>query len=195
MKSISRRMFASLALVMVALFSSGVWADMALDSERSSLTFITTKNGAITEVHRFTGLSGSIDKAGVATVSIDLISVATGIEVRDQRMRSMLFETEKFATATITANVNAVMDSIKKSSSKTVEIPAQLSLHGVTQDITLQVLVTHGRKNWVVSAVTPVMIKAEDFGLAAGVEKLREVAGLSTISQMVPVSFVLTFDK
>jgi hypothetical protein len=32
-------------------------------------------------------------------------------------------------------------------------------------------------------------------GLVAGIESLREIAGLPSISKAVPVSFVLTFDE
>lgn len=43
-----------------------------------------------------------------------------------------------------------------------------------------------------VSSFQPIIINANEFGLVAGVEKLRDIAGLSSISQAVPVSFVLT---
>jgi hypothetical protein len=36
-------------------------------------------------------------------------------------------------------------------------------------------------------------VDAAKFGLSDGVEKLREIAGLDSISHAVPVSFVMTF--
>jgi len=44
----------------------------------------------------------------------------------------------------------------------------------------------------VVSSLAPVIVQANEFGLVAGVEKLKELAGLPSISLAVPVSFVLT---
>jgi len=40
----------------------------------------------------------------------------------------------------------------------------------------------------------PVVISATQFGLAEGVESLRKIAGLPSISVAVPVSFVLSFN-
>ena len=40
----------------------------------------------------------------------------------------------------------------------------------------------------------PVVVNAPLFNLADGVEALREIAGLPSISAAVPVSFVLSFD-
>lgn len=46
-----------------------------------------------------------------------------------------------------------------------------------------------------VSSFQPIIINANEFGLVAGVDKLRDIAGLSSISQAVPVSFVLTLTQ
>jgi hypothetical protein len=40
-----------------------------------------------------------------------------------------------------------------------------------------------------------VIVNAANLGLADGLEKLREIAGLPSISKAVPVSFVLVFEK
>lgn len=170
-------------------------AELALDNDRSSLAFTTTKNGTVTEVHNFGQLDGSVTGEGIATVAVDLVSVATGIDLRDERMREFLFQTTDFGKAVFTADVSNILLSVKKSSSKTYEIPGKLSLHGKTQNVTANVLVTRGKKMWVISTTQPILIKADDFELGAGVEKLRELAGLTTISKLVPVSFVLTFTE
>lgn len=183
-----------MAVALQLLFVNGASADWVLDNERSSLSFTSTKNGKITEAHRFTGLSGTVDKSGKAEVSIDLLSVATGIDIRNERMREFLFETNKFAQATITASVEDVLKKVK-GSTQVVEVPAELSLHGKKNPITLEVLVTQRNKVWVVSSMSPVMINASDYELAGGIDKLRQIAELASISQMVPVHFVLTFAK
>lgn len=41
----------------------------------------------------------------------------------------------------------------------------------------------------------PIIVNANEFDLVAGIDKLREIAGLSSISQAVPVSFVLTLTQ
>ncbi|MED5420009.1 MAG: YceI family protein, partial [Pseudomonadota bacterium] len=41
----------------------------------------------------------------------------------------------------------------------------------------------------------PVIVNAWEFALGEGVEALRAIAGLDSISLAVPVSFVLAFDE
>jgi len=45
-----------------------------------------------------------------------------------------------------------------------------------------------------VSTADPLILHAGDYGLAAGVDKLREIAGLPSISPVVPVNATLVFD-
>jgi hypothetical protein len=44
-----------------------------------------------------------------------------------------------------------------------------------------------------VASTKPLVIDAAKFGMSDGVEKLREIAGLDSISNAVPVNFVMTF--
>jgi len=44
-----------------------------------------------------------------------------------------------------------------------------------------------------VSTLSPLIITAESVGLVAGVESLREIAGLPSISRAVPVTFSVKF--
>jgi len=44
-----------------------------------------------------------------------------------------------------------------------------------------------------VATLKPVIVNAASVSLAEGVEQLREIAGLPSISKAVPVSFVLQF--
>lgn len=187
--------FFALAASVSAVGAQAAWAELALDNDRSSLAFTTTKNGTVTEVHNFGSLAGSVGKEGEASVEIDLVSVATGIDLRDERMREFLFKTSEFGKAVFTADVSDILLSVKKSSSKTFTINGKLSLHGKEQKVSADVLVTRGKKMWVISTVQPILIKADDFELGPGVEKLRELAKLTTISKIVPVSFVLTFTE
>jgi hypothetical protein len=50
-------------------------------------------------------------------------------------------------------------------------------------------------KNMIVTTLQPLIIKAEDFALVAGINKLKSLASLPSIAYAVPVSFVLTFSQ
>jgi hypothetical protein len=56
------------------------------------LSFVSTKAGAVAEVHRFTSLRGGIDARGNVAIAIFLRSIDTLMPIRDERMRELLFE-------------------------------------------------------------------------------------------------------
>jgi polyisoprenoid-binding protein YceI len=148
------------------------------------------------EVHNFTSISGDISAANVATLTIDLKSVNTGVALRDERMRDLLFNTANFPTATVSLNVPATLISgLAVGSSAQTDISASLNLHGVTGAITTKVLVQKlASKRILVQNVAPILVKAGDYGLTDGVEALRAAVGIASISVAVPVDFTLAFD-
>ncbi len=172
-------------------------ADWQLNDKLSRLTFISTKAHHVGEVHRFQRLSGAVSGAGDATLEIDLASVDTGIAIRDDRMREMLFETNLYPLATLSTNV-ALEDLEKLHSGRSVASAQEITvnLHGQQQVVTTEMLITRLTPHrFLVTSTQPVVIQASQFGLVAGLEKLREIVGLPAISHAVPVSFQLVFDK
>ena len=76
-----------------------------VDEAASSLGFVSVKNGVIVEGHRFTSLSGGVVD-DTASLSVDLASVDTAIEIRDERMRTMLFEVAEFPMAQVDLEID-----------------------------------------------------------------------------------------
>ena len=98
-----------LLLVLSLCLSTSAIANWQVDNDKSTLNFTSVKKNSIGEIHSFKQLSGMVSKAGAVKFAIDLTSVATGIEIRDQRMKSFLFETDKFATATFAGQILLVI--------------------------------------------------------------------------------------
>ena len=68
-------------------------------------------------------------------------------------------------------------------------------LHGATVSLTIEMTVARLSESRVMAvSQKPMIVNASQVGLLEGVERLRAVAGLPTISPAVPVTFVLTFD-
>lgn len=176
--------------------SSSTAAPWTLNTTDSYLNFATIKNTHNLEVHNFTSLSGDINGAGVATLTIDLNSVNTGVDVRNQRMRDLLFQTATFPSATITVPVPAsLISGLAVGQSAATDISASLDLHGVSGTITTRVSVQKLSSSRVlVQSIAPVLVKAGTYSLTSGVEALRSIAGLASISEAVPVDFALVFD-
>lgn len=167
-----------------------------LDAGQSRIAFVSIKADEIAETHTFTSLEGEVAPDGEAVVTIDLDSVETGVDIRNSRMREMLFETAMFANATVSARVP--LDSFAELAAGArmrQSLPVTLSVHGMEAEIETDVFVTRLSPTAVlVETASPVLVNAFDFGLGEGVDRLRDVAGLPSISPAVPVtaSFVFT---
>lgn len=188
---------AGMTAFLILLATSTFATEWALDSKESQLNFISVKKTHIAEVHQFTGLKGDLDDKGNFRFEIDLNSVDTNIAIRDERMREYLFQTkiQSFSQAIVTAKLDdTVIDLIPVGASETLNVEAKLALHGETKLLNMELLVTRlaDEKLLVISA-KPVLLKVDDFALVAGVEKLKELAKLPSISYAVPVTFELMF--
>ena len=188
----SKRILLSISSLLLAVATNSAYADMSLVSEQSTVNFVSVKKGTIAEAHTINKISGSLSDTGELKISLDLSSVDTKIEIRDQRMKDYLFETSKFATATITASLGKIptQDGIKQVSGE-----AKLNLHGVSKVIKVDVSVMKSGNKLMAVSRLPIIIKADDFKLTAGIAKLQELAKLPSIATAVPVSFVLIFNK
>jgi len=191
------RFLLTIITVVSLLFASPAFSAWHLDDSKSSLTFVSIKKGSIAENHRFKTFSAELNKKGLLSVDIDLGSVDTRIPIRDSRMSEFLFETAKFSHANFTAQINInELDNIAVGTSKRLSVSGNIDLHGQQQAIVIDVLVAKLANNsMLVTTVQPVIIKAKDFSLVAGINKLQALAKLPSIAYTVPVSFVLTFQK
>ena len=171
--------------------------EWSLDNAQSHLSFISIKATNVGEVHSFSQLSGAINAAGEVTIQINLASVETLIPIRNERMLEFLFETNLFPMATLNANVDpASLQNLAAGATTSLDVDATITIKDQSTPIKLKVLAARlSDKQLLVTARQPVLITAASVGLSEGVEKLRELAGLPSISQSVPVSFVLTFNN
>ena len=190
-------MRARLIVFAFLLFPGLVLADWTLNNDESRLSFISIKKGDVGEVHQFKLLKGKLRQDGRVHVTIELISVDTAVPIRDERMQKMLFETNLFPSADLRARVKmSPIDSLKPGQTHRQTVKADLSLHGDKQTLNLELLVARlAPGKLLVTSYKPLVIDARAFGLEMGVEALRKVVNLPSISRAVPVSFVITFDS
>ena len=194
---ISKSLQAKLLALLVAVSFAGVTqAHWSLDNEASKLSFITVKAEHVAEVHSFDRLTGVIGGEGNVEITIELASVNTLIAIRNERMQEMLFETNLFPEASIKGQVDFdALSALPPGASVARQIDFELSLHGQSVELAADVQITRTVDGVVVSTLKPIVVMADAFALSAGVEKLREVAGLPSISRAVPVSFTVVFKQ
>lgn len=173
---------------------AGAWD---LDPAASSLSVVSVKNGDVEEVHRFTGLTGAVADNGAALVAVALGSVETGIEVRDERMRTMLFDLAGHPYALVTTRLDtAAIEGLAAGASQTVQAPLAIEANGTRVETVATLAVTRLDADRVaVATPSPIEIDAARFGFGPGIERLRAVAGLDSISVLVPATAELVFRR
>lgn len=190
-----RRMRKGLLLAVMMLVAATSQAGWSLDPAASYLSFVTTKNADVAEAHAFVGLHGTVSDAGAVNVAVDLDTVQTLVAVRDERMRDILFEVQKFPLAVFTAQLDlSQLRSLAPGQTRSDDVVGQLALHDHTSTVRADVAVTRvDEKRFIVVTKKPIVVLADSYGLAPGVEQLRQIAGLKEISMAVPVSLSLQF--
>ena len=186
------RLLACSVLLPAAFSAQAQWQ---LDNDASTLSFVTIKADHVGEVHTFDLLTGEIDDEGNAEITIELISINTLIPIRDERMQNLLFETSLFPEANLTAQLDIdQFAELAVGRSAQATISFDLSMRDQSNTYQAEVLVTRLADNGIqVSTLKPVIVVANSFDLVSGVEALREVAGLPSISNAVPVNFTVVF--
>jgi polyisoprenoid-binding protein YceI len=116
------------------------WANWTIDGAHSSITF-TVRHMVVSKVRgRFTRWNGTItmderDPSGATVeVAIEPASVDTGVEQRDQHLRSPdFFDVERFPEMTFQST------GVESRGEGAYRLTGDLSMHGVTRPVTLDV--------------------------------------------------------
>ena len=157
-------------------------------SDESRISLTSTKNGLVSETHSLAAIKGGVSGEGTVELQFDLRAIETNIPIRNERMQTWLFSDEPVAK--LSANVQAALSA--KETAFTIDQALTLEANGNT--VMLDVPLTVVREGDAVAKVAgQLVIDVADFGYAPGIEKLREVAGLKSISTEVPVNVKLVF--
>ena len=182
---------------LLLLFSAPVFSDWHLVNEESKLNFISIKATNIAEIHSFKKVSGSVKENGEAQLSINLASLETLIPIRNERMGKLLFETKIYPSAFFKLEVDLekiLLTEVGKSSE--VEYRGMFGLKNKQFPLLVKLKVTRlNDQSFSVSSSEPLLLNADRLGLSNGIESLRAVAGLPSISKSVSVTFSLMFRK
>ncbi len=164
-----------------------------LNSAASKLSFDSSKNTTIQETHLFRQLTGSVKQSGDIVVQVDLMSVDTNIPIRDERMRAVLFKMAP--SAQVLAKVDmALVTALAPGQKLALEVSGRLSLNGKMSSLPLFVELQR-LSDQSLQVSTGGSLDVAEYGYLPGIEALRQIAGLQTISTRVPYQLKLLFDK
>lgn len=162
-----------------------------LNETTSNVSFSSVKNTSISEGHRFQSITGSVSHQGRAQLVIDLHSVETRIAIRDERMKKLLFNVSP--QAVFRADLGQDFAAL---SSSEMQVAGMLELHGVAIPLKVVLEVQRLTKDRVlVFTSRPIVLNAANFNLLEGIEALRQIAGLQSITPTVPVYLTLVFER
>jgi len=164
--------------------------------DESRVAFSSVKSNITGEVHHFNKLAGTVKENGDLAITIDLSSVETNIDIRNERMTKHVFQEGK-ATAVISGSIDmAEVNSLKVGETKVVEIEAKLTFAGVENDLDARMLVARLSEDRVlVSTEDFLMISTEDLGIDKGIDALMALAKLPGITRVTAVSLRSVFQK
>jgi outer membrane protein OmpA-like peptidoglycan-associated protein/polyisoprenoid-binding protein YceI len=192
--------------LVIALFATAMGAGKAraqdflnqewvLNPRLSNVYMQTVKNNAVFETLQFTAVEGNVSKNAEVTVKIELNSIETGTDVRNVRMRFLLFETYKFPYAEISAKLDKVkLKALATETRLSYPLTFTVGMHGVVKEFKSVVWVTRISDTAVsVSTIEPIIVTAESFGFAGGIAKLSESVGGIPIASAASITFDLVF--
>lgn len=182
------------ALLAASFTTSAAWQ---VDSTQSSLDFVSVKNDIIAETHQFTQLSGQWQADGSVSITIPVSSLQTHIPIRDERIWEFVLNAQQYPAITATAKVTPeTVSKLAVGQSATLETSIGLTVLTETLPLNAKVKVTKLTNSAIlVSTVAPVMLNTDNLKLTSGIKKLQEIAGLNSISPVVPVTFSVTFQQ
>jgi len=182
------------AASVIAMGAPAFAQNWTLDGAASKLAFGSVKKDNVGETHSFETLSGSVSAEGQVSIDIDLASVQTNIDIRNERMLEHVFQSAKTANISATLDV-AALNAMAVGTSDVVDVSGVVSLVGTEVALDAEMFVMRVSDTQVlVSTNDIVWLAAEDAGIMAGLDKLMELAKLPGITRTSPVTMRFIFN-
>lgn len=165
-----------------------------LNADASRIAFGSVKKDTVGEVHSFETISGTVSAQGAVAVEIDLSSVETLIDIRNERMVEFVFKNSP--KAMINAQVDmASVSALAPGESAVVDATGTVALSGSMLELDTEMFVMRISDGQVMATTNDmIMLSLADMGLTDGIDKLMELANLPGITRVSPVTLRLVFD-
>lgn len=173
--------------------ADGHMAWRSVDAQ-SSVAFGSVKGNETGEVHHFSGVSGSVSEAGDVSIMIDLTSVETNIDIRNERMAEHVFKGATTAELMGTVDMGTV-SALAVGETMLTGFEGSLSLMGMQADVEAEMLIVRLAEDRVlVTTADFIMLSTADLGIDGGIDTLKELASLSGITRVTPVAVRMVFE-
>lgn len=189
------KLITGLTCLAFTLGASAVSAqDWVLDASVSTVSFGSVKKDTVGESHHFADVSGGVSSDGSATVSVNLASVQTNIEIRDERIVEHVFHNMAGASVTGMIDMDAIA-ALEVGGIMSIYVDATLNLMGNEVGFDAPMVAARLSETRVMIVSDGMSyISTADMGIDGGVDMLMELASLPGITRTVPVTVRLVFD-
>ncbi len=185
------------AFVLIGLsFNTYAASNWTLDSTASRVAYGSIKKDMVGEANYFRTVNGTMTAAGEVSIEIDLSSVETNVETRNQRMVKHIFN-EGALKATLSTEIDPSIIS-KLAPGATMPLSTDGTLTFLDKSIELDVdlfVAKLSDKSFMVTTDKMIMIKAADLGINEGLDTLMSLAKLPSITRVSPVTLRLVFES
>lgn len=182
------------AVFLSAFASAGFAESWTLDPDASHIAFGSVKKDTVGEVHAFEMFSGTVTQDGAVKIEIDLGTVETLIDIRNERMVEHVFQNTPMATITAQVDLEEIAR-LAVGDSTVIDAEGGVTLVGNTLELETELFVMRLSDSRVlVTTQSMIMLSTSDMGLTAGIDKLMELANLPGITRVSPVTLRLVFD-
>ena len=188
---------AALALFALPVSAAGhMKGGWTLSPAESKVSFGSVKKGKAGEVHHFKSISGTVAADGTVTVDIDLSSIETNADIRNERFMKFVFDAAH-PKATLKAKIDTKkLAGLKDGGTTTLSVSGHLMLNGKSIPIETDMFAAHlGGGKFMVTTDDMIMLSMEAAGVDGGISKLMELAKLPSIARVSPVTLRLVFAK
>ncbi len=182
-----------------------------VDSNASQVSFTTVKNHELSVSGKFKNISGSIEvpkddtpDKSTGTIIIDVASLNTGSQERDQNILEHFFEA--VGDNVVSENITFTLGPMKAKGTvespleinKPVELIAngELKIHKTTKSQQFRLTVTRvGPNRILITNSDPYVFDINKFKMADPLKKLMEVCDHGAVSNIVPVQLHIVLTK
>ena len=189
-----KKSLATLSALALTLATPALAENWSLVGDASKVAFGSIKKDTVGEVHHFSGLSGTVDEDGKVSIEIDVASVETWIDIRNERMQKMVLSAAPKAMLATQIDAEA-LSALKPGDTTTIDVEGTLTLNGNDVEIETSLFVARlSEKKMMATTDEMIMLSMKEAGIDDGITKLMEVAKLPSITRVSPVTLRLVFE-
>lgn len=171
--------------------TAGGWT---VDSDASVLGFGSIKKDTIGEAHTISGVTGTVAADGTANIVLDLTTVQTNIDIRNERIAEHVFNGAGTANLVAQIDMDAV-NGLKVGEHTVMEVEGDLDLLGLQTPVFLDMFIMRTAEGQVLATSNSMLfVGTDEIGIDAGIDTLMQLADLPGITRAFPVTMRFVFN-